>query len=157
MAVGSDRINSTPRQAVGGRNRVPPAIASLAVVPAAKGSRSATQWVLPCVREASDVRTQNVGGSDSTSPPGGVNRRGKYVGRASDAGNRDSTDAAGSDTERVITALPESVGYMLCSIDVLELLGDAISPGCSRITVINPSAASKAATLTDASKRLLLE
>jgi hypothetical protein len=102
-------------------------------------------------------RNQNVGGSDSTSPPGGANRRGKYVGRSSAAGNRDSTDAAGSDTERVIAAPPESVGYMLCPIDVLVLLGDAISPGCSSITVINPRAASNAATLTDESKRLLLE
>ncbi len=103
------------------------------------------------------MRNQNVGGSDSTSPPGGANRPGKYVGRESAAGNRDSTDAAGSGTERVTTAAPESVGYILCSIDVLDLLGDAISPGCSSITVINPSAASNAATLTDASKRLLLE
>ena len=103
------------------------------------------------------MRNQNVGGSDSTSPPGGANRLGKYVGRESDAGSRGSTDAACSDTERGITAPPESVGYMLCAIDGLELLGDAISPGCSSITVINPRAASNAATLTDESKRLLLE
>jgi hypothetical protein len=48
------------------------------------------------------------------------------------------------------------VGYR-CSSEVLELVGEAVSPGCSRITVTNPNAASKAATFTDASNRFLLE
>ena len=96
---------------------------------------------------------QNVGGSGSTSPDGGANWPGKYAGRGSDAGN---PDAAGSDVERVIGAPPASVGDS-CSSDVLELVGEAVSRGCSRITVTNPSAASKAATFIDASNRFLLE
>jgi hypothetical protein len=99
---------------------------------------------------------QNVGGSGSTSPAGGANWPGKYVGRGSDAGNCDFSDAVGSDKERVIGAPPASVGYS-CSSDALELVGEAVSPGCSRITVTNPSAASKAATFTDVSNRFLLE
>jgi hypothetical protein len=36
-------------------------------------------------------------------------------------------------------------------------VGEAVSRGCSRITVTNPNAASKAATFTDANNRFLLE
>ena len=126
-----------------------------------------------------ETNNQNVGGSDSISPPGGANRPGKYTAAFSDegAGSGDSPDAAGSAfefsgasaesveyilcpgdaLELTSRASPELVAFVRCSSDVLELLGDAISPGCSRITVINPSAASNAATLTEASRRLLLE
>jgi hypothetical protein len=99
---------------------------------------------------------QKVGGSGSTSPAGGANWPGKYAGRGSDAGICDFSEAFGSDMERLIGALPASAGCS-CSSEVLELVGEAISPGCSRITVTNPSAASKAATFTDASNRFLLE
>lgn len=105
------------------------------------------------------TRDQNVGGCGSTSPPGGANWPGKYAGGDSDAdaGKRDSPDAARSDMERIIGAPPASVRYGLCSTDVAGLLGEAVSRGCSSITVTNPSAASKAATFTDANKRFLLE
>ena len=120
------------------------------------GVRRRAAAFLQCAKR---TRAQNVAGCDSTSPPGGANWLGKYAGRYSDAdaGNRDSPDAAGSDMERVIVAPPASVEYRLCSIDVLGVLGEAISRGCSSITVTNPSAAIKAATFTDAFKRLLLE
>ena len=103
-------------------------------------------------------RAQNVAGCASTSPLGGANWPGKYAGRYSDAdaGKRDSPDATGPDTERVIGAPPESVDWRLCSIDALERLGDAVSRGCSSITVTNPSTAIKAATFTVVFKRLLL-
>jgi hypothetical protein len=101
------------------------------------------------------TRDQNVGGCGSTSPPGGANWPGKYAGGCSDAGNCDFPEA-GSDMERVIGAPPASVGSG-CSSDVLGLVGEAVSRGCSRTTVTNPSAASKAATFTDASNCFLLE
>jgi hypothetical protein len=153
-------MNSTPYMRLAGAIGFAPANAPLPVVGAAKAPRSGMRRraavFLQCARR---TRAQNVAGCGSTPPLGGANWPGKYAGRYSDAdaGNRDSPDAAGSDMERVIGAPPASVGYRLCSIDVLGLLGEAVSRGCSSITVTNPSAAIKAATFTDALKRLLLE
>jgi hypothetical protein len=105
------------------------------------------------------TRDQNVGGCGSTSPLGGANWPGKYAGRCSDvdAGKRDSPGVAGSGAERLIGAPPASVRCEPCSTDVPAVLGEAVSRGCSSITVTNPSAAIRAATFIDASKRFLLE